>query len=132
MDASLDLQKAIIAALKADASLSALVAGRIYDQPPVGAAKPFVSLGPEDWVEADGFGIHAHSGTLQIDVWSGATGKPEAKRVANAVQNVLHEAALPLDNAKLVLLAHRLTRYFTEADGLTKHAAMDFRASTQT
>lgn len=130
-DSSLDLQKAIVAALKASAELTALVGSRIYDQAPANAVKPYVSLGPEDWIAADGVGIVSYAGSVQIDVWSGATGKPEAKRIANAVQNALHLAPLTLDSAQLVLLAHRITRYFVEADGLTKHGALDFRATTK-
>ena len=130
-DSSLDLQKAIVAALKASGELAALVGTRIYDQPPANAVKPYVSLGPEDWIEADGVGILAYAGAVQIDAWSIASGKPEAKRIANAVQNALHQAPLVLDTAQLVLLAHRVTRYFTEGDGITKHAALDFRATTR-
>ena len=34
------LQKAVVAALKADAAVSALTGGRVFDQPPEGAACP--------------------------------------------------------------------------------------------
>ena len=71
-----------------------------------------------------------YQSAVQIDVWSATVGKPEAKRIANAVQNVLHGAELPLNTHALVLLEHRITRYFIESDGITKHAAMDFRALT--
>ena len=96
-DFSLELQQAIVAALKADAALVALVTG-IYYQPPHGAVKPYVSLGPEDWVSDDADCIQGYEGAVQIDVWSATVGKPEAKRIANAVQDVLHGAELALDD----------------------------------
>ena len=45
-DASLELQKAIVAALKADAGVDALVGTRIYDAVPMNATKPYVELWP--------------------------------------------------------------------------------------
>ena len=46
VDPSLELQKAIVAALKADAAVTAIINGRIYDAVPGGATKPYVSFGP--------------------------------------------------------------------------------------
>ena len=46
MDGSLALQEAIIARLKADTGVSALVNGRILDHVPVDTPMPYVSLGP--------------------------------------------------------------------------------------
>jgi hypothetical protein len=130
-DASLDLQKAIVAVLKASTELAALVGDRIYDRPPTGAVMPYVSLGAEDWTQTDVSCIRSHEGAVQVDAWSTAVGKPEAKRIAAAVQDALHEADLTLDTAGLVEFTHRITRYFIEGDGLTTHAAMDFRAFTE-
>jgi hypothetical protein len=42
---SLDLQKAVVARLKADAGVTALVGQRIYDRVPPDAVFPYVSLG---------------------------------------------------------------------------------------
>jgi hypothetical protein len=130
-DASLAVQAAIIAALRGAPEVTSIVSNRIYDRPSPQAVKPYISLGPEDWQNTEGVGQLSHTGAVQIDVWSVMAGRTEGKRIANAVQDALHTKNLTLEAGSLVLLVHRLTRYFTEADGLTSHAAMDFRASTQ-
>ena len=53
-DASLALQKAIVAKLKADPACVALFAGRIYDAVPLSAVKPYVSFGPFDLLRESG------------------------------------------------------------------------------
>lgn len=130
-DASLAVQAAIITALRAAPAVTGLVSNRIYDRPSPQAVKPYISLGPEDWQNTEGVGQLSHTGAVQVDVWSTVAGRTEGKRIANAVQDALHTKNLPLEAYSLVLLVHRVTRYFTEADGLTTHAAMDFRALTQ-
>nr|MBA3570571.1 DUF3168 domain-containing protein [Pyrinomonadaceae bacterium] len=45
-DASLELQKAIVAALRSAAGVTAIVGQRIYDQPPASPAFPYTSIGP--------------------------------------------------------------------------------------
>lgn len=130
-DASLAVQAAIIGALRAAPAVTALVTNRIYDRPSPQAFMPYISSGPEDWQQTDGVGLLSHTGALQIDVWSVADGMTETARIANAVQDALHQKNLTLENGNLVMLLHRVTRYLTEADGQTTHAAMDFRALTQ-
>ncbi|MDP2124787.1 MAG: DUF3168 domain-containing protein, partial [Parvibaculum sp.] len=52
MSADLALQKAVYAALSADTVLAALVAARIYDNPPDDAGFPYLTLGENemrDW-----------------------------------------------------------------------------------
>jgi hypothetical protein len=130
-DASLAVQAAIMAALRAAPEVNALVTNRIYDRVSPKSVMPYISMGPEDWQQTEGVGLLSHTGAVQVDIWSEADGKIELKRIANAVQDALHVKNLTLEADSLVLLVHRVTRYLTEADGLTTHAAMDFRALTQ-
>lgn len=131
-DPSLDLQKAIVAALRADAGVEALVVDRIYDRVPPTVQFPYVSIGAESALEDDPGGDEdcgvGYEVTIGLDVWSRAVGKPEMKRIAGAVRAALHLQDLELDNHRLVLLEHVATRYLTDPDGLTSHGALDFRA----
>ena len=70
--------------------MTAIVSNRIYDRPSPQAVKPYISIGPEDWQNADGVGLLSHAGAVQIDVWSVVPGRTEAKQIANAVQDALH------------------------------------------
>ena len=96
-DPALAVQKALVGALKADPTLAALVAGRIYDQPPAAAQMPYVSTGEDQVVpdRADG-GYEGSDITVTIHAWSRATGFPEVKQIAAAIRIVL-AAGLSLD-----------------------------------
>lgn len=122
----LELQGAIVAALKAYAPLAALVGSRIYDDVPPSATFPYVSLGPTDEVSDDADCIDASEITVQIDVWSRAIGAPESLKIAHEVRAAL--ATLSLTTNALVSLEHRNTRRLRDPDGLTNHAALDFLA----
>ena len=134
IDASLELQGAIVAALKADATLSSLIAGRIFDHVPMDAegrvkAKfPYVSFGPEQDVPEHADCIDLSEMFLQIDAWSREPGYPEVKRVAKAVEDVLQDASLTLSDNALVYIEYEGRRVLRASDGLTSQAAMTFRA----
>lgn len=127
-DPSLDLQKAIIAALRAAAPVTALVAQRVFDQVPPSSQFPYISYGSDQIIQDDAACITAYEASVQIDVWSRDNGQPEMKRIAGAVREALHEAELDLDNYALVLFEHESTRYLDDEDGITHHAAMTFKA----
>jgi hypothetical protein len=129
-DPSLALQGALVTALKAAAPVTALVAQRIYDRPPGPAPTfPYVTLGL-DQVIAD----HAEclEGSVeintQIDVWSRAAGKVEAKQITGVIVSALNMANLALTGYRLVLLEHESSRHFDDPDGLTTHSALTFKA----
>lgn len=125
---SLELQGAIVARLKADAGVTAEIAGRVYDSVPGSLLFPYVSFGPEQTLFDDigcGKGFEV---TMQIDAWSRRPGFPEVKRVAEAVRAALHGYELPLADNALVSFEHRQTRVFRDPDGLTNHAALEFVA----
>ncbi len=126
--ASLELQGAIVARLKAYAPLTALVAQRIYDDVPTTAVTPYVSLGPDQVVSDDADCITGYEVTIQIDAWSTTKGLPEVKRVSEEVRAALHGFDLPLSANGLVSIEHRQTRNLRDPDGVTNHAAIEFVA----
>lgn len=127
-DPSLDLQGAIVTALKAAAPVTALVGQRIYDTPPSSKTFPYISYGSDFVLDDSVDCITAYEVAIQIDVWSRAIGQPEMKRIAGAVRAALHDVDLTLDEHGLVLIEHETTRYLQDPDGLTHHAAIGFRA----
>lgn len=133
-DPSLELQAAILAKLKADPQVSALVDGRIYDSVPPAPTFPYVAFGPVDVIEDDADCINAAAVYQQIDAWSRAVGFPEVKRVADAVRNALHgvdDETMPLPVNALVIFEHRQTTTFRDPDGLTNHSVLQFQASVE-
>jgi|SRR5215211_6824780 len=131
-DATLPLQAAVVAALKANAAVAAIVGTRIYDNPAGDAAKPYISIGPSDLVPDDADGIEAAEITMQIDGWSDTPTSVQVKQVGAAIRAALHHAELTLpDDQRLVFLEADNTRYLTEPDGLTRHVAVSLRALTE-
>lgn len=137
MSAALALQAAMVAALKADAGVAALVGARVYDRVPEAADYPLLELGEVQSL-ADGHDCSADAAEIYVTwhAWSrdqatGATpaARPTAARLAEAARAALHGASLSLgDDWSLADLAHRDTRIFREADGLTVHAVSTYRA----
>jgi hypothetical protein len=130
MSAALSLQGAIVAALKADPDVDALVAGRVYDRPPQDVVFPFVEVG--DFQETDaGAGCMEDAAEVFVDVhaWSRSIGKVEAHRLAGAIKAALHITAPMLaGNWRCVELAQQSTRVLTDSDGITAHAVITMRA----
>lgn len=127
---SLELQRVIIATLKADAAVNALIAGRIYDRVPSPETFPYVVIG-DDQVS------QAHAGCLEgstevfssLHAWSRAVGKVEAKNIAGAVVTALNGAPLALSNGyRLVLIEHDNTQHLGDPDGITSHSVIVFHA----
>jgi hypothetical protein len=129
-DPSLALQAAVVAALKADATLTGLVGQRIYDRVPAGASFPYVALGSDEVLD-DGYDIDCGDGYeifSALHVWSRAVGQVEMKRIAGACRDALHDAALTVTGFSLIDFKHRQTRYLDDPDGATRHAVVGFRA----
>jgi len=124
---TLELQGAIVARLKDDGAVAALVAGRVYDSVPAGVLFPYISLGPSDEVSEEYDCIDGFNISLQIDCWSRKLGFPEVRAIGDAVRSAL-KTELFIEHNALAYFQHRTTRTFRDPDGLTSHAAITFEA----
>lgn len=128
MSALAELHATIVARLKADAGVTALVGAKVFDKmAPTGTAKPFVTVGALTGVEEGSALDHVGFGhTATVDAFAdGAEGPKQVYAVAKAVQAALR--------ARLTLTGHSSTRLrlefeteFEEPDG-TRHVPMRFR-----
>lgn len=130
-DPSIELQGALVAALKAAGALPAVVGGRVYDEAPTNAVFPYLTLGdcqvlPDKAGCIDGVEVYP-----QIDVWSRAVGYPEVKTIAAAVKAKLDDQPLTVSGFQVVVFEHQSTQYLRDTDGLTRHAAITFRGLIQ-
>ena len=98
----------LVAALRDDAVVGALIGDRIYDEPPQGVTRPYVRLGNYDPspVRSDcGTAIEI---TFSIEVHSRpiAAGRTEAMRIASAVVAALsdNEASVSVSRYNLIRL----------------------------
>lgn len=133
MSASLELQTAVIAILRADAALVAMLAPKgIYDRVPPGAGYPLVSWGPEQAISDDASCIAGEEIFLQLDVWSRQPGFAETKKIASRVKLILHHADLAMPGPALVDIEVETIRYMRDPDGLTSHGVITLKAMTET
>lgn len=128
----LALQKALIAHLKADAAVQALLGApaRIWDAPPDQPAFPYLLIGRSESrpVRADGGGVeHA----LTLTVVSRFRGTEEAKAVLAAVRLRLTNAVVEADGVRTVSLRVAFADVFSGADGARTFAVLRVRAVTE-
>lgn len=125
-DPSLELQAALVAALKANGALPLVVGGRVYDQAPTTPTFPYITLGdcqvlPDKAECIDGVEVYP-----QIDIWSRAVGYPETKTIASAVLAALDDQDLTVAGFNVVVFQVQSVNYLRDPDGLTRHAAITF------
>lgn len=135
-DPSLAIQGALVAALKADASLKALVSDpvRVYDRVPENPTYPYLRVGPGQTTGDDNSCWNASEVFASVDVFSTEPGFPQCKRIAAHVRRVmkqefvLNDEGSPPAPAFLLVEAEFITdRFLDSPDGLTSHAVVEFR-----
>ncbi len=129
--AGLALQAAILAALKADASLKALIGdpARVQDGPAKEKVFPFVSF---DAARASPIGPapgHVEH-DIRISVHSRYDGRREAKEISTAIVSALHDAELALDARRLITLRAVYSDVFYRLDADAHEGVIRLRAVT--
>lgn len=119
---SLALQEALYAALSGDAALSALVGGRIHDEPvhlddPAADPGPYVTLGDERVRDWSAVGMTGATHETQVSVHSAAGGFREVKEIAAEIERVLVTADLSLSGGRVVTRVLRGARARRIAEG---------------
>jgi hypothetical protein len=123
-DPSLELQAALVAALKTAGALPAVVGGRVYDAVPANAVFPYISLGDMQILPDKAGCIDGAEVYPQIDVWSRAVGYPEVKTITKAVLLKLDDQPIVVAGFNVVVFEVQSVQYLRDPDGLTRHAAV--------
>lgn len=131
MDPILEIQGAIIARLRSFPAVTAIVSARSYDIPPrddntgqVVATLPYVSIGPTNYQDEEIDCITGGEVMIQIDAWSGYSGRTEVRTMAHAVRQALDDYDLPVAANAVVSFRHWRTDYLDE--GAIQHASIRF------
>ena len=113
---ALELQKGVRAALVADSGVTALVATRVYDEPPQNVTYPFIRFGDLQPRSADTDGKTGAEVTFNIETYSQTTGRVEATQIVEAVRSALHrlEGSVTLSGFNLIEL--RCETYVVDRD----------------
>lgn len=102
---ALALQKAVIARLRGDAGLTALLGGpHVHDHVPRAASPPYVALARLESRDLSSSGVAGAEHRFTLHVWPEAQGRAGAHAIAAAIEAAL-SAPLTLEGAALVNLA---------------------------
>jgi len=126
------LRAAIHTTLTQHAPLNAILGGpKIYDEPPVTAAFPYVTLGEARVSDYSAGDEPGEEHLLTLHAWSRQGGHREAHIIAGTLLQALDDAPLAPEGHHLVNLRFSLADIRREADGRTYHAVVRFRAVTE-
>lgn len=131
MSAEIALAAAIRAAAMDDVGVQAIVADRVYDDPPPGVAFPYITIGRVESKPIDSSEREALEHGLTLHVWSRYGGRAEALEVIAALRRCLHNAALSVSDCRLVLLFAQFADVFRSGDGITTHGVLRLKAITE-
>lgn len=124
------LQKALIAHLRADEAMQALLGDRVWDGAPEAAACPHLLIGRSESrpLRADGGGVEH---LLTLTAVSRFRGTEEVKAVLAAVRLRLADAMLEADGVRAVQLEVRFADVWPAPDGKRSFAVLRVRAVTE-
>ena len=126
------LRKAMRDHLLADATLTAMLGGaRVFDEAPRGIEPPYVTFGDartRDWSTASDSGAEH---VVVLEAWSAQRGVREALAIAARVEALLVDAALTLDNHRLVNMRFLQIETRRENQGRFARASLRLRATTE-
>lgn len=125
-DPVLELQGSIIARLRANSAVTALVANRVADIPQAAWAKPYISIGPSNYVAELVDCIDGGEVMIQIDCWSESTTMKEVRDIADAVRRALRNWEPTLATNAIVTFDPWRTDYIR--DGAIKQASLRYTA----
>jgi hypothetical protein len=79
------LQTALVAALRADAALAAIIGNKVFDAPPKGVLAPYVVVDRHDLVQRDGDLAPGQEHRLRLQCWSDGPSRERAVAIAERV-----------------------------------------------
>lgn len=130
MSAGKALRAGIIAELRGDAALTALLGGaNVFDGSPRGATHPFVTLGTLENEPLDADGASEHR--LELFVFSRAASRSETFDILEAMRASLNGSAIALSGYRLSNLEIRDGRSERLSDGRTWRGRLRLRAVTE-
>ena len=124
------LQAALIARLRADDALDALVGGRVWDGEPAKRVFPYVTVSrvQSSPVRADGGGMEQ---VLTLTGHSRFEGLEEARAISAAIRAALDEGDLAAEGVRVVNPRVTFADVFGSPEGRRSHAVVRVRAVTE-
>ena len=135
MSAELQIQGAVITALKANGTLTAMLATTtsIYDNVPEVAdsgdssAFPYVVIGDDTSIPFDADDTDGFEATITVHTWSRTATHKQAKQIIGSIYDSLHKTELVVTGYNTVLVLYEFSTTEKDPDGITIHGIQRFR-----
>lgn len=131
------LQKAIVAVLKADSAVAAIVGPRVYDIPPAAPVFPYIAFG-ENQVLSDKADCYAGAEVnVVIQAWSTTPTREQVQSLASAMQAAIDDQEDALNASGKLTTQRVVAADFIRSEtvlsdtGPEKQAAVRFRFLTE-
>ncbi len=127
---SFELQKSVFGVLNSanitDAAGSAI--SGVFDDVPEGTAYPYIVVGEESSNNVSTKSLDMHEHTLTIHTWSQYRGLKEIKVIMKQIYDNLNDVSLNVTGGQAVNMKQEFLTTLVDADGITRHGIMRFRA----
>ena len=120
------LQQAVFGAVRT--ALQSAPAVPVYDDVPAGAAEPYVVIGDMTAIPGDTVADRDENVTLTLHIWSVYRGRKEVREITGRIKTALHHARLTVTGWHLTDLRQEMAEDFLDADGVTRHGVIRYRA----
>ncbi|WP_075995842.1 DUF3168 domain-containing protein [Salaquimonas pukyongi] len=132
MTAALELQMAIVSALRQSTALTALLGGaHIYDDVPDARRPPYVVIGPVETLDWSTSTEAGEEHFIDVAIWSLANGRKAVVSMAAEIRTTLSSLPRTLAGHVLVNLTHESTRSQAGSNDRHFRAVVTFRAVTE-
>lgn len=127
-----DFQKAIYTALRSEATLTAIVGTKIYDDVPhqkEGASTdfPFVTIGDQSMAEESASDTDVARFQMSVHAWSRAPGRLECLQILDAIRTAINWGkGYAVGSGTVVDLAYLSHETMRDQDGETYHGIIRF------
>lgn len=135
IDPSLQLQAAIVSALKVSAAVQALAGAspntRVFDAVAPTADKPYISLGQTQVLPDKADCVDGAEVSYTIHGWTEGPKSVAIKQLGKAIAGALDGVEFSLTGHRTVLCELEQIQYLDDPDGITKHVAVVIRVLTE-
>ncbi|MGW1127456.1 DUF3168 domain-containing protein [Streptomyces sp. NPDC002526] len=130
--AMLPLQGAILAVLRGDSDLSALISG-VYDYVPETATYPFIVVGEAIETPANAHDRYGRETVMTLHVWTQHRGHSQGLTIAARVTALLDHQPLTVPGLDHVATRHEYAQTLTDPEppGNIRHVVLRYRVVTE-
>lgn len=127
---AIEVQKAILAAILADAGMIALIGGRMHDDVPQDEVFPYGNFGDATVLQRDDKTDEGEELTINLHFWSRYPGRKQILEVTRASYALLHNGSLTVNGLQVILIQRDYEDHKLDPDGKTWHGVQRFRILT--